>query len=697
MRPETLFPFFTETVGLPGVGARIATSLERVAGRRIIDLLWHMPIDIIDRRAGPNLEDIKFDQTATIEVVVGKHDVAPAKSKKPYRVWCHDDTGVIQLIFFHPRRDYIQNQLPDGERRLISGKIEIYNGQLQMSHPDYIVTLDKRDEIPAIEPVYPLTAGVSGKVMARIINEATKKVVELPEWLDPALIDRERWPDWFKAINNVHHPARQEDTSNTSLARSRMAYDEILANQLALEIMRRQTKKKKGRVLKAAGILEKEVLDNLPYQLTNAQQKSVDEIKTDMSDGSAMMRLLQGDVGSGKTVVALLTMLAAVENDAQAAILAPTEILARQHFSALSEMLEGTNVNIAILTGRDKGKNREAILANLASGEIDILVGTHAIFQKDVGYNDLAMAVIDEQHRFGVEQRMSLSAKGREGVAMDILAMTATPIPRTLTLTVYGDMDVSKLDEKPPGRTPVDTRVMALNRIEEIIAASRRAIESGARIYWVCPLVEESEILDLAAAEDRFRHLSQIFGDRVGLVHGKMKAKDKDDVMNRFAAGELDILVATTVIEVGVNVPEATVMIIEHAERFGLSQLHQLRGRVGRGLDKSTCLLLYGEVFGETAKARLKIMRETEDGFVIAEEDLKLRGAGEVLGTRQSGLPKFKVASLEDHSHLIAMARDDAKLILERDPELSGERGKSLRILLYLFERDEGVKYLKSG
>lgn len=697
MRPEILFPFFTETVSLPGVGARIAANLEKVAGRRIVDLIWHMPVDIIDRRAGPNLEAIKFDQVATIEVTVGKHDAAPTKSKKPYRVWCHDDTGSIQLIFFHPRRDYILNQLPEGERRLISGKVEVYNGQLQMSHPDYIVTLEKKDEIPAIEPVYPLTAGISGKVMARVINDATKKAIELPEWLDPALMDREGWPNWFEAINNAHHPAQQEDTTNSSLARTRIAYDEILANQLALEIMRRQTKKKKGRVLEATGVLVNAVLANLPYQLTGAQQNSVTEIKNDMSDGSAMMRLLQGDVGSGKTVVALLAMLGAVENNVQTVIVAPTEILARQHFASLSEMLEGIDVNITVLTGRDKGKSREALLADLAAGEIDILVGTHAVFQKDVIYNDLAMAVIDEQHRFGVEQRMSLSARGPDGVGMDILAMTATPIPRTLTLTVYGDMDVSKLDEKPPGRTPVDTRVMAINRIDEIIAASKRAIESGARIYWVCPLVEESEILDLAAAEDRYRHLSQIFGDRVGLVHGKMKAKDKDDVMSRFAAGDLDILVATTVIEVGVNIPEATVMIIEHAERFGLSQLHQLRGRVGRGLDKSTCLLLYGETLGATAKARLKIMRETEDGFIIAEEDLKLRGAGEVLGTRQSGLPKFKVASLEDHSHLIAMARDDARLVLERDPELSGERGKSLRILLYLFERDEGVKYLKSG
>lgn len=697
MRPEILYPFFAETTSLPGVGARIAANLEKVAGKRILDLLWHLPVDIIDRSATPSLEDIKFDQIATIEVTVGKHDAVPSRSRKPYRVWCHDDTGIISLVFFHPRRDYIEKQLPEGQKRLISGKIEIYNDQLQMSHPDYMLPIDKKNEIPEIEPVYPLTAGVSSKVMARIINDAEKKTVALPEWLDQSLLDREKWPSWYDALQTIHHPRSVQDTYPNSLSRIRLAYDEILANQLALEIMRRQTKKKKGRVIKSTGVLVDQVTDSLPYKLTGAQQRSINEIKDDMEQPAAMMRLLQGDVGSGKTVVALMAMLVAVECGGQAAILAPTEILARQHFVSLSKMLEGSGVNVAVLTGRDKGKSREKLLVDLKSGDINILVGTHAVFQKDVIYNELVMAVIDEQHRFGVEQRMSLSAKGKPGIGMDILAMTATPIPRTLTLTVYGDMDVSKLDEKPPGRTPIDTRVMALNRLDDVIGAAKRAIDGGARLYWVCPLVEESEVLDLAAAEERYRHLSQIFGQKVGLVHGKMKAKEKDDVMNRFAAGEIDILVATTVIEVGVDVPEATVMIIEHSERFGLSQLHQLRGRVGRGADKSTCLLLYGAALGATAKARLSIMRETEDGFVIAEEDLKLRGAGEVLGTRQSGLPKFRVASLEEHGALIPMAKDDARLILERDPDLSGERGKSLRVLLYLLERDEGVKYLKSG
>lgn len=697
MRPEILYPFFADTISLPGVGGRIAGLLEKIIGRRVLDLFWHFPVDIIDRRNSPALEDIKYDQVVTVEVTIDKHDAPPRGSKRPYRIWCHDDTDKLQLIFFHVKGDYIKRQLPEGEVRLISGKVEVFNNQLQMSHPDYMLTPDKRDEMPAVEPIYPLTAGVSGKVMAKIVRGAVERIVSLPEWQDKTLLAREGWPIWDEAMKSVHQPERHADLLMNSPARQRLAYDEFLASQLALEIMRRQSRKKKGRCQAAKGRLKQKLMDRLPYELTGAQKESLDEIEQDLAQPFAMMRLLQGDVGSGKTVVALLAMLVSVENGAQTAMIAPTEILSRQHYVSLCQMTEGMDVKVAILTGRDKGKARTKILAELAAGEIDILVGTHALFQKDVIYHDLAFAVIDEQHRFGVEQRMALSAKGREGVAMDVLTMTATPIPRTLTLTAYGDMDVSRLYEKPPGRQPVDTRAIHLSRLDDVVQGIQRAIGNDTRAFWICPLVEESEVLDLAAAEERFRHLEHIFGQRVGLVHGKMKAREKDEVMDRFVRGDINILVATTVVEVGVDVPEATIMVIEHAERFGLSQLHQLRGRVGRGAGKSTCLLLYGVLGGEAAKSRLKIMRETDDGFLIAEEDLRLRGAGELLGTRQSGMPDFKVASLEEHGSLIAMARDDARLILEKDPELKSERGRALRILLYLFERDEGVKYLTSG
>ncbi len=697
MRPEILYPFFADTISLSGVGGRIASLLEKIIGRRVLDLFWHLPVDIIDRSACPDLADIKYDQVITVKVTIGKHDVPPRNVKRPYRVWCHDATGRLQLIFFHVKGDYIQRQLPEGEERLISGKVEIYNNQLQMTHPDYMLNPDQKAEIPGVEPVYPLTAGISTKVMAKIVRGALERLVELPEWQDKSLLKREDWPTWFDAMNMAHQPKNHIDLQVDSPARQRLAYDEFLANQLALEIMRQQNSRKKGRSLTAKGHLIQKLLDNLPYALTGAQVQSGAEIEQDLARPYAMMRLLQGDVGSGKTVVALLAMLVAVENGAQAAMIAPTEILSRQHYASLSEMTAGMDVKVAILTGRDKGKARAKLIDDLQSGNIDILVGTHALFQKDVIYHDLAFAVIDEQHRFGVEQRMALSSKSREGATMDVLAMTATPIPRTLTLTFYGDMDVSALHEKPPGRKSVDTRTIPLGRLDEVVQGLVRAIAGGTRAFWICPLVEESEVLDLAAAEERFRHLEQIFGPRVGLVHGRMKTKEKDAAMDRFVTGDIDILVATTVVEVGVDVPEATIMVIEHAERFGLSGLHQLRGRVGRGAEQSTCLLLYGNLRGEAAKSRLRIMRESDDGFVIAEEDLRLRGAGELLGTRQSGMPDFKVASLEEHGKLIAMARDDARLILGKDPELKGERGQALRILLYLFERDEGVRYLTSG
>jgi len=697
MRPEILYPFFADTISLPGVGGRIASLLEKISLYKVKDLFWHFPTDIIDRRACPALGDIKFDQIVTVKVTIDSHDAPARNTRRPYRVWCHDDSGSLQLIFFHAKGDYMARQLPLGEIRLISGKVEIHNDQLHMSHPDYILSPEKKAEIPEVEPIYPLTAGVSGKVMAKIARGAIDRLVTLPEWQDKALLAREGWPSWRDGVTMAHNPKIHDDLQMNSPARLRLAYDEFLASQLALEIMRRQNQRKKGRALITEGRLTRQLIEKLPYVLTAAQVRSGDEIAADLAQPFAMMRLLQGDVGSGKTVVALLAMLTAVENGAQAAMIAPTEILSRQHYSSLLDMTEGMGLRVAILTGRDKGKERARLLDDLQAGNIDILVGTHALFQKDVIYHDLALAVIDEQHRFGVEQRMALSAKGRAGVSMDVLAMTATPIPRTLTLTAYGDMDVSRLDEKPPGRLPIDTRIIHLSRLDEVVQGMKRAMTGGSRVFWICPLVAESEVLDLAAAEERFRHLSHIFGDRVGLVHGKMKAKDKDAVMDLFTRGDIDILVATTVVEVGVDVPEATIMIIEHAERFGLSQLHQLRGRVGRGTGKSTCLLLYGNLSGAAAKARLEIMRDTEDGFLIAEEDLRLRGAGELLGTKQSGMPDFKVASLEEHGHLIAMARDDARLILEKDPSLKTDRGQALRILLYLFERDEGVKYLTSG
>ncbi|MCC7167247.1 MAG: ATP-dependent DNA helicase RecG, partial [Rhodospirillales bacterium] len=583
---------------------------------------------------------------------------------------CADETGPLDLVFFHAHRAYLEKLLPIGEERVVSGRVEHYQGRVQMTHPDHVGTRDEIAKLAAIEPVYPLTAGLTLKVLTKAIRAALERAPDLPEWLDPTYLARQKWPAWRQAIGTLHTPGADADLAPMAVFRQRLAYDEMLANQLALALVRQTLRKRPGRRIEGDGQLRAKIAEALPYRLTGSQERALAEIAADLAQPSCMLRLLQGDVGSGKTVVALLAMLIAVEAGAQGALMAPTEILARQHLAALEPLVQAAGLRIGLLTGREKGKTRQAIL------------------------DDLALAVIDEQHRFGVHQRLDLAGKGR---AVDVLVMTATPIPRTLTLTAYGDMDVSRLTEKPPGRTPIDTRAIPLERIEEVISAVARATGQGAKVYWVCPLVEETETSDLAAVTERHAHLVQRFPGKVGLVHGRLKGAEKDRAMADFAQGPTDILVATTVIEVGVDVPAATIMVIEHAERFGLAQLHQLRGRVGRGAKASTCLLLYGQPLGETAKARLACLRSTDDGFVIAEEDLRLRGAGELLGTRQSGLPEFRLADLAAHGDLLATARDDAKLILERDPDLESPRGQALRVLLYLFERDAQVKTLRSG
>jgi ATP-dependent DNA helicase RecG len=693
-RPFALDPLFRSLTSLTGVGPKNGKLLEKlVGGPKILDILWHRPIDFVDRRFSPKIKDAPDGKIVTLAVRVHQH-FPNARKGQPYKVWCTDETGTINLIFFHAHKDWIEKQLPVNEDVIVSGRIEYFQGNPQMVHPDAIGKPEDRADIETVEPVYPLTAGVTNKLVRKSVSGALQWVPELPEWLDDAYKTRNRWPDWNNALRAIHNPI--DDTGLLPLhpARARIAYDELLANQLTLMLVRNNQKKSGGFPLKGTGLLRNKILAALPYKLTNAQTNALKEIDADMADASKMMRLLQGDVGSGKTIVAALAMMNAVENGAQAAFLAPTEILARQHGDTMRPWLDAAGLRYVVFTGRDKGKQREALLEQIRSGEAQIVIGTHAIFQDGVAFHDLGLAVIDEQHRFGVHQRLQLSSKGR---GTDVLVMTATPIPRTLTLTAYGDMEVSRLDEKPPGRKPVETLLIASDKMDDLADAVARQIKTGARVYWVCPLVEESELIDLAAAEERYDVLQQRFGNRIGLIHGRMKPTEKDAVMQKFAGGELDILVATTVIEVGINVPEATVMIIEHAERFGLSQLHQLRGRVGRGGDKSYCFLLYYGQPGATAKERLSIMRQTEDGFIISEKDLELRGAGDVLGTKQSGLPVFRMADLAVHGELLAAARDDAKMIINADPALKTSRGEKLRTLLYLFERDQAIQYLKSG
>ena len=673
MRPKRLYPLFADIAALPGVGPRNRALFERVAGGgRVIDLLWHLPTGLVDRRRRPTIATAVPGEIVTISGVVDSHQPG-ATRRQPYRVLLRDESGFLTLTFFHPREDWLRRVLPEGKTRIVSGRLELFQDRPQITHPDYILAPEEAAALPDLEPLYPLTQGLTQKRLRHTIEAALARAPEMPEWILQELLAREGWRGWTESLAAAHSPTCAGDLAPTHFARRRLAYDELLANQLALALVRHRVRRRKGRALHWEGRLKARVLEALPYALTGDQARAVAEIEADLESDTAMLRLVQGEVGAGKTVVAMLAMLDAVEAGGQAALLAPTEILARQH-----------------LATRNMAHARF-----FAAGALHIVVGTHALLTEDVAFSDLALVVIDEQHRFGVFQRLALAEKA--GHAVDTLVMTATPIPRTLTLTAYGDMDVSRIVEKPPGRKPVATRVISLERLDDVVARLGRSVDAGAQAYWICPLVSESEESDLAAAEERFRALTAIFGERVGLVHGRMKGREKDRVMAAFAAGDIAVLVATTVVEVGVDVPGATIMVIEHAERFGLAQLHQLRGRVGRGEAAATCLLLRSPSLGEAARARLRILRETTDGFRIAEEDLRLRGAGELLGTRQSGLPEFRLVDLESHADLMAIAHDDARLVIARDPELASPRGEALRHLLYLFERDAAVKYLKSG
>ena len=693
MRPENLYKLFRPVTALNGIGPRLGSLINRCTGPYLVHLLWHLPSGFTDRRYTPKVAEATPGTIATITVQVDKHKKPPNK-RLPYKVVCSDETGSLSLVFFRAREDYLRKTLPEGETRVVSGLLDTFGEELQITHPDHIVPVDEIGSLMVMEPIYPLTTGLTMKVLNRAIKEVLKEVPDLPEWAEERLVKRENWPSWREAIINTHSPETVADLESTAQSRRRLAYDELLSNQIALAITRRYIRRNKGRSLRGTGALVQRVVKTLPFELTAGQLEAIQEIQNDLSSETRMLRLLQGDVGSGKTVVALMAMLTAAEAGSQAVLMAPTEILARQHLATINPLAKAAGLQVAFLTGGERGKNRLNTLKALESGRANIVIGTHALFQKDVTYKNLALSIIDEQHRFGVHQRLALTSKGN---MVDTLVMTATPIPRTLMLTAYGDMDTSRLIEKPSGRKPVDTRVISLERLEQVVESVGRALSSGNKVFWVCPLVEESEKLDVAAAQDRHAHLQHRFPNEVGLIHGRMKGPEKDTVMNEFINGPIKILVATTVIEVGVDVPAATVMVIEHAERFGLAQLHQLRGRIGRNDKSSTCLLIYNAPLTEMAQKRLSVMRETDDGFVIAEKDLKLRGAGELLGTRQSGLPEFRIADLQVHADLLSTARDDALLMLDKDPELTSERGLAVRTLLYLFERDAAVGNLRSG
>ena len=693
MRPQILYPLFASINSIKGIGNRAYSLISKLCGERVINLLWHLPHNIIDRSYSPLLVNAQVGRICTIKVRITEH-IPPKTKNQPYKITCTDGTDDLSLIFFKAYPDSLKKNLPIGAERIISGKLDAFNGNLQMNHPDYIGRIEEFDSIKGIEPIYPLTAGISNKMMRKYTQSALKFLPNLPEWQDEHFIHANKFSSFYQSLLRLHNPQNNKDIGIESSFRRRLAYDELLANQLALAFVRQKVKKQYGRSIIGNQNIQNKILSSCPFSLTDSQQKVLQEIKQDMASPYRMLRLLQGDVGSGKTIVALLSMINCVESGAQAAIMAPTEILAKQHLETIAPLCESCGVKVELLIGKTKKKDRTRILEELAEGKIDILIGTHALFTENVSFKDLAFIVVDEQHRFGVQQRLALSNKGNKP---DILVMTATPIPRTLILTAYGDMEYSKIDKVPEGRKPTDTRVMPVSKIADVVAGLKRKLDSGVRAYWVCPLVEESEKSDLAAAEERYKTLQKIFGNDVGLIHGKMKEAEKDAVMTDFKAGKIKVLVATTVIEVGVNVPEATLMIIEHAERFGLAQLHQLRGRIKRGFEASTCILLYGYPLSETSRARLNIMKDSEDGFIIAEKDMELRGFGEILGNRQSGFEAFHIADLSIDKDLMLTAHKDALLILDKDPKLETPRGQALKILLYLFEQDDAVKTYLAG
>ena len=687
MRPASLNSMFQSISTLGGIGPKTAPLFARAVGGELVrDAALNLPYGAIDRRFNAKIADAPIGQSANFEVIVEEH--TPAYSNRPYRIRVSDETGFLTLVFFSPNPRYLSSRLPVGAKRIITGEIQERFNEKQMMHPSRILNLDDKELLIEFEPIYHNVAGLSQKTLGRACQEAASRAQSIEDWLDETIKSRENWLDFSAALLAAHNPQGLEDCSPQSPNRRRLAYDELFARQIALILNNQERLRIPSRALGGTGELVEKLLSALPFSPTNAQIRAFEELGNDMATTRPMLRLLQGDVGSGKTLVAAWGCARAIEAGVQAAIMAPTEILARQHLANLKPFLEAAGIVTELLTGRDKGNIRKEKLARLLSGEIGVLVGTHALFQEGVEFKDLGFVVIDEQHRFGVSARRSLLSKGK---MPHLLTMSATPIPRTLSMAIYGDMDMSILDEKPKGRTPIETRAFPIERLGEIETAVGRAIKNDDRVYWVCPLIEESETLEVSAALDRFNALKALFGDKVSIVHGRMKPQEKDAAMEDFRTGKTKILVATTVIEVGVDVKEASVMVIEHAERFGLAQLHQLRGRVGRGTKPSHCLLLYAAPLTENGAIRIKKLRETDDGFAIAEADYKLRGGGDLLGLRQSGLPALKIADVNAHEDLLTMARQDARLLMEKDPDLMSERGQKVRQLLYLFDAASGA------
>ena len=677
MNQSKIHDFLDRNVStLDGVGIKTKKILKKKKIEKISDLLWNLPQGFVDRSNIKQLDKLEIGKITTVKVKVLKYNF-PRKRNLPNKVFCEDEKGKIEIIFFNSREGYIRNILPLNTMVVVSGKINYYKNKYQITNPDYTVPINKENFVNKLMPKYSLTEGLTEKVYNKLINQVLENIIEIPEWHNNEVLKKIGNVSWHNAILEIHK--KKENLLNSKYYK-RLAYDEILANLLVLSEVRQRVRKYNKQKKIFDNTLSKKIISNFNFSLTEDQKKAVNEINNDLMSDYKMFRILQGDVGSGKTIVSFIAAANTIKSKWQVALMAPTEILAKQHYILACKIFKSSGIKISFLSGKTDPKEKKIILKNLLDGNINFLIGTHALFQKNTVFKKLGLVIIDEQHKFGVKQRIDLSDKG--GKECDILLMSATPIPRTLVLTIYGDMDISILSEKPIGRKEIITLSKPEEKISEIILFIKKQINIGNQVFWVCPLIDESKKLDYSAAVEKYNYLSKIFNKNVGLIHGGLDKNKKNDVLNSFLNKSINILVSTTVIEVGIDFPNANVIIIENSNKFGLSQLHQLRGRVGRGSTQGTCILLYKKNLSENAKKRIKILKNSNDGFFIAEEDMKLRGFGDILGFQQSGMKDFKLADPVHHADLFKIAEQDIKNI-----ELNKKNSKKYDFLLKLFDK----------
>ncbi len=686
-RPSFLYPLFSEITLIPGIGPKTFKLLENKIGKNVIDLLFHLPHTVINRLNNLDLKHCPKNSIITKKILITKHISNFYNSKRPFKLLGSCENIEIEIIFFNYKGQYIEKNFPVNSTVIVSGKINWVNERVKFTNPDYIYDVNHSNNIPKFEPIYPLTAGINNKLLGKSIRHAITLIPsDLPEWIPNKIIKENNWPSFEQALRFIHVPNSRIEVDKRSSCLQRLSFDEAFANQLGIQIYQQKYQVLNVNKIKCESKYFNKCLKSLSFNLTNSQNECIEDLYSDLCSKTQMKRILQGDVGSGKTIVALAAILNVIENSKQAALMAPTDLLSNQHYNFIKNITKDLNITVALLTAKIDKEKRILILNKISRGHIDIVIGTHSLISDKVTFNNLGIAVIDEQHKFGVVQRSKVLAKGEN---VHLLLLTATPIPRSLSMTIYGDLDLSEIKEKPKNRKKIITKILPLEKYEKVKMAISRALENEEKVYWVCPVLEETEKIDLVSLNNRFKILTKSFSKfNPSLAHGKMDNDEREKSIERFFNNESKILIASTVIEVGIDIPDATIIIIENAERFGLAQLHQLRGRVGRSSLQSYCILMYGKNISDVGKLRLKTMRDTDDGFFIAEKDLELRGPGEVFGTRQSGEIEFKLLPFIDREKLI-LAKDLAINVVSTN-NLNFEH----EVLLSLFNKDEYIKLI---